>query len=69
MKYLWLNTLGWPIIIEMFEIKSDIHYKGDSRIFLWRSLSSLHSKAAIGSFLLGGSGGMLPQKNLKIGVS
>ena len=39
--------------------------KGDSRIFLWRFLSSLHSKAAIGSFLLGGSGGMLPQENFE----
>ena len=42
-----------------------MYRKGDSRIFLWRFLNSLHSKAAIGSFLLGGSGGMLPQENLE----
>jgi hypothetical protein len=36
-------------------------YKGDSRIFLEGFLT----EAAVGSFLLGGSGGMPPQKNFE----
>ena len=41
-----------------------IQGKGNSRIFLWRFLSSLHSKAAIGSFYLGAC---FPRKILKLG--